>query len=69
MAIPSDGGGDTVESIAIDPTELLAVLHGLIGVHVDMVYEINELKRRIVDLERTAANRALIDINTTADLI
>jgi hypothetical protein len=68
MAIPSDGGGDTVE-IAIDPTELLAVLHGLISVHVDMVYEINELKRRIVDLERTAANRALIDINTTADLI
>ena len=37
--------------VAIDPTELAAVLQGLLEVHLDLVYETNELKRRVAELE------------------
>ena len=41
--------------MAIDPTELAAVLQGLLEVHLDLVYETNELKRRVAELEQQIA--------------
>ena len=41
----------------IDTQELTAILQGLLEVYIDMVYETNELKRRVAELERQLAER------------
>jgi hypothetical protein len=52
----------------IDTQELTAILQGLLEVYIDMVYETNELKRRVAELERQLAARpssddSLLDIS------
>ena len=44
-------------SAPIDTHELTAILQGLLEVYIDMVYETNELKRRVAELERQLAAR------------
>lgn len=44
-------------TVPIDTQELTAILQGLLEVYIDMVYETNELKRRVAELERQLAAR------------
>ena len=52
----------------IDTQELTAILQGLLEVYIDIVYETNELKRRVAELEHQLAARhssadSLLDIS------
>tara|TARA_Y100000389_G_scaffold61146_1_gene57221 strand:- start:254 stop:475 length:222 start_codon:yes stop_codon:yes gene_type:complete len=56
-------------TVPIDTQELTAILQGLLEVYIDMVYETNELKRRVAELEHQLAARpppsadSLLDIS------
>lgn len=54
-------------TVPIDTQELTAILQGLLEVYIDMVYETNELKRRVAELERQLAARPSSPEHASAD--
>jgi hypothetical protein len=52
----------------IDTQELTAILQGLLEVYIDMVYETNELKRRVAELERQLAARPPSSADSLLDI-
>lgn len=54
-------------TVSIDTQELTAILQGLLEVYIDMVYETNELKRRVAELEHQLAARPPSPGHASAD--
>jgi hypothetical protein len=55
-------------TVPIDTQELTAILQGLLEVYIDMVYETNELKRRVAELERQLAARPPSSADSLLDI-
>lgn len=55
-------------TVPIDTQELTAILQGLLEVYIDMVYETNELKRRVAELERQLATRPPSSADSLLDI-